>query len=30
MMIYKKDIKNWNDDPVLDAKNFVNIIFKEL
>lgn len=30
MVIYKKDIKNWSDDALLDAKNYVNIIFKEL
>ncbi|MFZ2718698.1 MAG: phenylalanine--tRNA ligase subunit beta [Candidatus Absconditicoccaceae bacterium] len=30
MVIYKKDIKNRNDDAILDAKNYINIIFKEL
>jgi phenylalanyl-tRNA synthetase beta subunit len=30
MVIYKKDIKNRSDDAILDAKNYINIIFKEL
>ncbi len=30
MIIYKKDINNRNEDPVLESKNFVDIIFREL
>lgn len=30
MIIYKKNINNWKDDPILDVKNFLDIILAEL